>query len=127
MSNDHRNRILDQFTRQAVPFSNAAPIRNEEALQRLVGIAGVGPDDTVLDVACGPGLLACAFAPVVRHVTGIDVTPAIIDQARALQMAKGVSNVTWDSADVPPLPYADGEFTIVTCRFSFHHMPARAS
>ena len=122
MSIDHRDRILDQFTRQAVPFSNAAPIRNEEALQRLVGIAHAGPEDTVLDVACGPGLLACAFAPVVRHVTGVDVTPAMITQAQALQQSKGVSNVTWDLADVPPLPYPDGQFTIVTCRFSFHHM-----
>ena len=57
---DHRDRILGWFTRQAVPFSTAAPIRNEEALQRLVRIAGAGPNDTVLDVACGPGLLACA-------------------------------------------------------------------
>ena len=119
---DHRDRILDQFTRQAVPFSTAAPIRNEEALQRLVRIAGAGPNDTVLDVACGPGLLACAFAPVVRHVTGVDVTPAMIEQARTLQKAKSLRNITWDIADVPPLPYADGAFTIVTCRFSFHHM-----
>jgi SAM-dependent methyltransferase len=119
---DHRDRILDQFTRQAVPFSNAAPIRNEEALQRLVRIADTRPNDTVLDVACGPGLLACAFAPVVHHVTGVDVTPAMLEQARTLQRAKGVSNVTWDLADVPPLPYADAQFTVVTCRFSFHHM-----
>jgi ubiquinone/menaquinone biosynthesis C-methylase UbiE len=118
----HRNRILDQFTRQAAPFSAAASIRNEEALQRIVRMADAGPEDTVLDVACGPGLLACAFAPVVRHVTGVDVTPAMLDRARALQQAKGILNVTWDIADVPPLPYGDGQFSIVTCRFSFHHM-----
>jgi len=119
---EHAARILDQFTRQAVPFSTAAPIRNEEALQRIVRIADAGPGDSVLDVACGPGLLACAFAPAVRHVTGVDVTPAMLDQARALQRAKGIDNVTWDLAEAPPLPYADGQFSIVTCRFSFHHM-----
>ncbi len=118
----HQDRILDQFTRQAVPFSAAAPIRNEEALQRIVRMAHAGPDDSVLDVACGPGLLACAFAPVVRHVTGVDVTPAMLDQARALQQTAGIPNVAWDLAEAPPLPYADGQFTIVTCRFSFHHM-----
>jgi len=122
MPGDHRSRILDQFTRQAVPFSAAAPIRNEEALQRVVRIAGAGPDDTVLDVACGPGLLACAFAPVVRHVTGVDATPAMLEQARALQREKGIQNVTWDLAEAPPLPYANGRYSIVTCRFSFHHM-----
>jgi len=122
MPSEHQERILDQFTRQAVPFSTAAPIRNEEALQRIVRMAGARPEDTVLDVACGPGLLACAFAPVVRDVTGVDVTPAMLEQARALQQAKGIANVTWDLAEAPPLPYHDGQFTIVTCRFSFHHM-----
>jgi SAM-dependent methyltransferase len=119
---EHTGRILDQFTRQAVPFSAAAPIRNEEALQRIVRMAGAGPEDSVLDVACGPGLLACAFAPLVHHVTGVDVTPAMLVQARALQRDKGVRNIAWGLADAPPLPYSDGQFSIVTCRFSFHHM-----
>jgi ubiquinone/menaquinone biosynthesis C-methylase UbiE len=118
----HSDRILDQFTRQAAPFSAAAAIRNEEALARIVRMAEAGPDDIVLDVACGPGLLACAFASVVRHVTAVDVTPAMLEQARALQKAKGIANVTWDLAEVPPLPDADGRFSIVTCRFAFHHM-----
>lgn len=119
----HTHRILDQFTRQAAPFSAAAPMRDEAALARLVRLTDAAAGDTVLDVACGPGLLACAFAPSVRHVTGVDVTPAMIAQARALQDFKGLRNVAWDIAEVPPLGYADGAFTIVTCRFSFHHMP----
>ena len=102
----HSDRILDQFTRQAAPFSAAAAIRNEEALARIVRLAEAGPEDTVLDVACGPGLLACAFAPAVRHVTGVDVTPAMLAQARALQQTKGIANVDWDLAEVPPLPSA---------------------
>ena len=118
----HSDRIRDQFTRQAIPFSMAAPIRNEEALARIVRLADAGPDDAVLDVACGPGLLACAFAPAVRHVTGIDATPAMIERARALQKARGIANIAWDLGEVPPLPYADSAFSIVTCRFAFHHM-----
>lgn len=118
----HSDRILDQFTRQAAPFSAAPAIRNEDALARLVRLAEAGPEDTVLDVACGPGLLAGAFASFVRHVTGVDVTPAMLEQARALQETKGLGNIAWDLAEVPPLPYAGGQFTIVTCRFSFHHM-----
>jgi SAM-dependent methyltransferase len=117
----HRERILDQFTRQAVPFSSAPAIRNEEALNRIVELAGAGPADTVLDVACGPGLLVCAFARVVRHATGIDLTPAMLDQARELQRQQGFENITWRQGDVFPLPYEDGEFSIVSARFAFHH------
>ena len=117
----HREKILDQFTRQAVPFSSAPAIRNQEALNRIVELAGAGPDDTVLDVACGPGLLVCAFARVVRHATGIDLTPAMLEQARELQRQQGLQNVTWRQGDVLPLPFEDGQFSIVSARFAFHH------
>ena len=117
----HREQILDQFTRQAVPFSSAPAIRNQEALNRIVELAGAGPEDTVLDVACGPGLLVCAFARVVRHATGIDLTPAMLEQARELQRQQGLLNITWRLGDVLPLPYEDGEFSIVSARFAFHH------
>lgn len=123
----HRDAILDQFTRQATPFSTSPGIRDEAALALVVTFSGAGPDDDVLDVACGPGILACAFAGVARHVTGIDITPAMLDRARALQREKGLANVTWRLGDVTPLPFHDGVFSIVVSRFAFHHFqnPAR--
>ncbi|HET7340716.1 MAG TPA: methyltransferase type 11, partial [Methylomirabilota bacterium] len=66
-SSKHSEVILDQFTRQAVPFATSAPIRDEAALRLVVEFSGAGPDDTVLDVACGPGLIVVAFARVVKH------------------------------------------------------------
>jgi SAM-dependent methyltransferase len=117
----HRDRILDQFSRQAVPFSTAPPIRDERALQLIVDAAGTGADDTVLDVACGPGLVACAFARRARHVTGIDLTPAMIERATALAQENDITNVRFQLGDVLPLPFADAAFTIVVSRFAVHH------
>lgn len=118
----HRDRILDQFTRQAAPFAAAAALRNEEALNRIVQWAGAGPDDTVLDVACGPGLLACAFARVAQHATGVDMTPAMLDQARKTQQEQGLNNVSWQPGDVYSLPFLSEQFSIVSSRFAFHHL-----
>ena len=118
----HQDAILDQFTRQAVPFSTSPGINDEAALALVIAACGTGPDDTVLDVACGPGILACAFARVARHVTGIDITPAMLDRARLLQQERGLHNMTWKQGDVVPLPFADGSFSIVTSRFAFHHL-----
>ncbi|HET9365304.1 MAG TPA: methyltransferase domain-containing protein [Candidatus Angelobacter sp.] len=118
----HDSRILDQFTRQAVPFSTAAPIRNEEALNRIVQWAGAMAEDTVLDVACGPGLLVCAFARVVKHATGIDMTPAMLEQARKLQEEKKLKNVNWLPGNVYSLPFPQPQFSIVSSRFVFHHL-----
>ena len=118
---DHQALILDQFTRQATPFATAPGIQDEEALSLIVAFSGAGPDDTVLDVACGPGIVVCAFARTVRHATGIDVTPAMLERARTLQRERGLTNVTWRQGDVLPLPYPEAAFTIVVSRFAFHH------
>jgi ubiquinone/menaquinone biosynthesis C-methylase UbiE len=117
----HQDLILDQFTRQATLFSTAAPITNEDALRMIVDAARPEPTDTVLDVACGGGIVVCAFAPRVRSVTGIDVTPAMLEEAQRLASEKGLINVSWRQGDVAALPYADASFTIVVTRYSFHH------
>jgi len=117
----HRDTILDQFSRQALPFSTAPAIRDERALQLLVTASATGSDDTVLDVACGPGLVACAFARVARQVTGIDLTPAMIERARALAAEQRLVNLSFQVGDVLPLPFADAAFSIVVSRFAFHH------
>jgi SAM-dependent methyltransferase len=117
----HQDLILDQFTKQAIPFATAPGIKDEEALKLVVEFSGAGAEDTVLDVACGPGLVVCAFAQVVRHATGIDLTPAMIDQARTLQNEKRLTNVSWQVGDILPLPYVDASFSVVASRYAFHH------
>ena len=123
----HDELIRDQFTRQATPFSTAAPIADEGALKLIVEAAQAGPDDTALDVACGGGIVVCGLAPHVRRATGIDMTPAMLERARRLAAEKGIANVSWREGDVTRLPYPDGAFTIVTTRFAVHHFPDPAA
>ena len=47
---EHRRLVLDQFTRPALPFSQM----RDHAPGLILAAAEVRPDDTVLDVACGP-------------------------------------------------------------------------
>jgi ubiquinone/menaquinone biosynthesis C-methylase UbiE len=117
----HSDLILDQFTRQAVPFATAPSIKDEAALKLIIDWSGAGPEDTVLDVASGPGLVVVAFARVAKHATGIDITPAMIERALRYAQEQGVTNVTWRQGDVLPLPYPDASFSIVSSRFAFHH------
>jgi len=76
----------------------------------------------VLDVGCGPGLLASAFALHVARVTGVDVTWAMLQQARAEQRGRGLLNIDWIQADGTCLPCRDHAFSIVTSRLTFHHL-----
>ncbi|MGA8109353.1 MAG: methyltransferase domain-containing protein [Acidobacteriaceae bacterium] len=119
----HSEQIVDQFTRQATQFARSPAVRSQDILDRILRLAQCEPDDTALDVASGPGALACELAQHTRHATGIDLTPAMLEQARKTQHERGVANVSWDHGDVTALPYADAAFDIVTCRFAFHHFP----
>jgi ubiquinone/menaquinone biosynthesis C-methylase UbiE len=124
----HNQSIIDQFTRQAIPFSQKSQLSSDEILGLMVETCGATAEDTVLDVACGPGLTACAFAKVAANVTGIDLTPAMLERAKARQAELGLANLTWDTGDVTALPYPDDSFSLVVTRYSFHHLlnPAAA-
>lgn len=121
----HRSTIIEQFSKQAIPFTRVPG--HLDSIRLLAELAGAGQSDTVLDVACGPGLVACEFARHSGHVTGIDITPAMIEQARKRQQEMGLANLCWHVGDVLPLPYADNSFSLVITRYSFHHFqePAR--
>lgn len=116
---EHEQRIVEQFSKQAVPFANLPG--HLSAMVQLIELSGAHPDDSVLDVACGPGLVACAFAPHVRHIEGIDITAAMIEQAEQRQKKDGLKNTSWRIGTVDPLPYDDEQFSLVITRYSFHH------
>jgi ubiquinone/menaquinone biosynthesis C-methylase UbiE len=118
----HDQKIIEQFTRWAKPFSELAEHAEEDGMRRTLAAARISSDMQVLDVACGPGIVACAAAVHAAHVTGIDLTPAMIAQAKARQERLGLTNVTWRIGDATQLPFADNSFDVVLTRYSFHHM-----
>jgi len=60
-------------TRSVYPPSRAVQRRRDDqgqaVLRLIVEAASPRPDDTVLDVACGPGFVACAFAHAKQRVS----------------------------------------------------------
>jgi SAM-dependent methyltransferase len=124
----HEETIVDQFTRQAPGFAAAAPINDAGLLDLLVRASGVGPADMVLDVACGPGIVTCAFARVAAGAVGLDLVAAMLDGARAHAGRLGCATVEFVAGDVGALPFAAGSFDVVVSRFALHHLevPSRA-
>src|SRR4051794_35246500 len=118
----HAARIQDQFSRQAEQFAVAPALHNDEVLSLLVAAANPVPTDTALDVACGPGTVSIALAKRVQRAVGLDATVAMLSQARRLAAEACVQNADWCQGDVYNLPFADASFSIVTCRFAFHHL-----
>ena len=115
----HNERIVEQFSLQAAPFTKVAG--HLDSVNLLIDMAGITSESTVLDLACGPGIVACEFAKHAKHVTGIDITPAMIEQAKSRQSENKLTNLSWQVGDVTKLPYPDNSFNTVITRYSFHH------
>jgi len=116
----HQANIVAQFSKQAIPFTQVPG--HYDAMRILLEMSGVAPEDEVLDVACGPGMVACEFARHAGRVTGVDITPAMIEQAKKRQREQNQSNLDWKVGEAVPLPYDDNSFSLVITRYSFHHL-----
>jgi SAM-dependent methyltransferase len=118
---NQNERVLDQFSLQASAYAALVNNSSQPVIDPLIELTAPGHDDHVLDVGCGTGQFVVKIACLVAHATGIDLTPAMLDQARAHQHKVGVSNVSWRQADSSALPVADGSFSLVTSRSMLHH------
>lgn len=122
METTHHALILDQFTRQAKPFAAVLPHSAEDSLQLLEDTLQINAEDEILDVACGPGIVSCWLARKAKRVTGADLVPAMLDQARGRQADASLHNLQWSLADADRLPFSENSFTCVVTRYSFHHL-----
>lgn len=119
---EHKDRVREEFTRQAPSYANAPVIKDPLHLQKLVDAVGPAADASVLEIATGPGHVALAFAKVCGKVVGVDLTEAPLKIAERMRAERGLANVSFKLGDVEArLPFKDGEFDVVVCRFAVHH------
>ncbi len=89
---------------------------------RLVEHTGIGPTDRVLDVACGTGNVAIPAAAAGATVTGVDLTPRMLEVARR-RADEAAVDVEWREADAEDLPFEDGSFDVVVSAFGCMFAP----
>ena len=128
----HHDKIRERFTETADAFARTVRrTRSEEAEELAERVTdGLLNTDKLLaiDLACGPGTYTRPLAARVRHAIGADLTPAMVEKARAEAARDGITNIEFVCADIYALPFADNSAGIVSCGYAFHHMtdPARA-
>src|ERR1700761_9180647 len=80
---EQNGKILDQFTKQAAPYANLTGTHRgggASPSSSFIDVLAPNATDLVLDVACGVGRLTLMLAKLAQHVTGIDLTAAMIEQ-----------------------------------------------
>jgi ubiquinone/menaquinone biosynthesis C-methylase UbiE len=128
----HQDKIRERFTETADAFARTVRRTRSEEAEELAECVTAGLADArkmlAIDLACGPGTYTRPLAARVRQAIGADLTPAMVEKARAEAARDGIANIEFVCADIYALPFADGAAGIVSCGYAFHHMtdPARA-
>jgi SAM-dependent methyltransferase len=107
-----------------LPIARSFAAGAEEYIARLA----LRPGESVLDVACGTGNLAIPAARAGARVSGIDIAPNLIVQARLEARAAG-HVIAFEVGDAESLPYLDGQFDTTVTMFGamFAYRPDRAA
>jgi ubiquinone/menaquinone biosynthesis C-methylase UbiE len=88
----------------------------------IIDLAALRPEDRVLDIGAGTGLLALAAAPRVAHVHALDVSPAMCDYLQRKVASLGIANIDISVDTATELPLADGSVNLVLSNYCFHHL-----
>lgn len=94
-----------------------------QGIEPLLAAAAVGPDQEVLDLCCGTGMVTAAALERGARVTGVDFARSMIEAARR----KGLA-ARFEVGDAEELAFPDACFDRVVCNFGLIHLaePDRA-
>src|SRR6266508_1328384 len=120
---DVKQSVQRQFGPVAAHYATSAVHVAGPDLDAMLAAATPCGDERLLDAGCGAGHTALAFAPRVAEVVAVDLTEAMLAQARRLAAERGLTNIVFQRGDVEQLPFPDGAFDIITSRYSAHHYP----
>jgi len=122
MSGNHDEALARAFDGQAPDFERAPVQSDLAALERLVQAADFPKGARLLDAGCGPGLVGAAFLRAGFRVVGVDLSPEMIERARARCAFAGeaaqflLGNI--HDTDVEALAPFDGAYS----RYVLHHV-----
>ncbi len=109
---------------QKAGWAHFAPVQANTTAPaaRLVRHARVASGMRVLDVACGTGVVAVTAARLGARVTGLDMTPDLLEAAQVNARVAGVA-IDWREGDVEALPFDDAAFDVVVSQFGHIFAP----
>jgi len=117
--------VFDSFkAAQKEGWAHFAPLEanTTPSAAKLVKRARILPGQRVLDVACGTGVVSVTAARLGAHVTGLDLTPQLLERARENSRIAGVE-IEWVEGDVEKLPFPDATFDVVVSQFGHIFAP----
>lgn len=122
MGERHDANLAGAFDDQAAKFEKAPVQSDPAALGRLVRVADFPAGARLLDAGCGPGLVAEAFLDAGCRVVGADLSPVMIERARARCVRFGDAATFLQASIHSPEIAALGLFDGAYSRYVLHHV-----
>lgn len=89
----------------------------------LVRFARLAGGQSVLDVGTGTGVVAITARRLGAQVSALDLTPALLAQARESARVAGHEDISWHEGDAEALPFPDASFDVVLSQFGHMFAP----
>lgn len=120
----YKEKSVQEFTKVASKYeSNDAGIYKmcQKDYPDLLKEISNEPFNELLDAGCGTSPMISLLSKEYpdKNYTGLDITPAMIEQAKA----KNIKNATFVVGDCENFPFKENSFDIIICSNSFHHYP----
>lgn len=106
----YEDSIREEFTHQSKSFGPSAAMTSAQTLDALIELVPEEADSRWIDVACGPGVISRAMASRVGSVSGVDLTPTMVEEAERRAREEGIGNVSFAVGDATALDFADDSF-----------------
>lgn len=123
---EHKRKVAAGFNLASVGYDRQAVKFLALTARKLVEIAAIQNQDTVLDVATGTGHSAIALANLVGEkgrVIGIDIAADMLEVARANITKASLDNIELQLGDAENLGFEDGSFDKVVCASGIFFLP----
>jgi ubiquinone/menaquinone biosynthesis C-methylase UbiE len=117
--------VVEQYAPRANDYLHSDVHRNGADLDQIEALLREHPQARLLDLGCGGGHVSYRAAPRVAAVVACDPTASMLATVQATAAERGFGNLSVREAHAERLPFDDGEFDIVACRFTTHHWQNR--
>jgi SAM-dependent methyltransferase len=121
----HHEELYSGFAQRHFAKSAVRELRRH-MVQRILDATGADRESRVLSLGCGIGDTELLLAPHVAWVTGVDVSPAAIRQARQDARLAGLTNIEFVEASASEAQLGNAGFDVIIAVFFLHHLPDAA-
>lgn len=118
---EYHERLYSGFAQSHFAKPAVRAVRSH-LVSRLVQIAELGPHSRVLSLGCGIGDTELLLAPKVAEITGLDLSPTAIRQARQDAGRMNIRNARFLEGTLETNPLESGSFDLVIAIFFLHHL-----